>query len=341
MLLGHGDDGHLYQSAAVANFSSNVYYPGFSEDLGVFLSAQMLKVKNYPEPNSESLRKALAKFHVLEDSQLLVTNGATDAFYLVAHAFKKSTATIVIPSFAEYEDACRLYGMEISFLAWDGLKGDTRFGTSLVFICNPNNPNGAIVSKEVIRCLLNTHQDTVFVLDEAYIDFTFSVASSVDLLKEFPNLLIVKSLTKTFAIPGLRLGYLLGSKDMITRISRYKIPWSVNTLAVEAGKYIVENHEALALPLKEMLAETKTLRVSVNSIRGIQALESHTTFFLCHTAHDDAASLKDFLMKHFRLLIRDASNFRGLSKNHFRIASQSAEENKLLIKALATWSARF
>lgn len=335
MILGHGDDRYLFPRDIVADFSSNVYYKGLSIGLVQHLSTQLFRLKNYPEANAQSLQEALAQWHGMVPGQVLATNGATEAFYLVAHAWRGQTATVVIPAFAEYEDACRINDLQVSYLEWPALQEHTIFTTELVFLGNPNNPTGALLSINFLRTLLDNNKQVTFVVDEAYVDFTRDRGSMVGSLEDRPNLVIIKSLTKTYAIPGLRLGYILSSKEIIGRITASKMPWSVNTLAIEAGLYIAANKSALTWQVEDLLRDTEVLMAALRI--HVHVLPTQTNFFLCELVRGTAAELKTYLVEEHGVLIRDAGNFRSLSPKHFRVATQTPEKNALLIKGLNAW----
>ncbi|MBA0883437.1 pyridoxal phosphate-dependent aminotransferase [Flavobacterium undicola] len=338
MILGHGDDGYLHHETIKANFSSNVFYEGLPKGLKEFLSLHWEKLTRYPEANAESLQEAVAHWHQLESQQILITNGATEAFYLIAHYLQKKSATIIIPSFAEYEDACRVHNVPTEFMEWSAVNETSRFNTKAVFFGNPNNPTGLIFPKKMLHSLLENNPNTLFVIDEAYVDFTSNVITMVNEINNFTNLLLVKSLTKTYSIPGLRLGYIISQKQNIQAIQLAKMPWSVNTMAIEAGKFIVENAADITLPLKRLLADTTELMSSLQQIENIEVYPTTTNFFLCQTKVKTAAELKKQLLNEHQLLIRDASNFKGLSPYHFRIATQTPEQNQLLIDAISQWT---
>ncbi|MCF6405198.1 aminotransferase class I/II-fold pyridoxal phosphate-dependent enzyme [Chitinophaga filiformis] len=341
MIHGHGDDRYLFNYNIVADFSSNVYYGGWATGLQQHLTTCLQKVRNYPEANAQRLQAALAEWHSLTPGQILVTNGATEAFYLVAHAFRGKSATIVIPAFAEYEDACRANDLGINYLHWDDLQPDTVFDTDIVFFGNPNNPTGAVLHPATIKQLLEHHSKTMFVIDEAYVDFTVDIISMIPTLDQYPNLIIIKSLTKTYSIPGLRLGYILSSEAVINNILPYKMPWSVNALAIEAGLFIAGHRQEIILPTADLTWEAFHLIGALRAIGNISIRHTHTNFFLCETDKGTAAALKQFLLQTAGLLIRDASNFRSLTPQHFRIAAQRREQNVLLVKGIRAWMESF
>ena len=328
MLNGHGDDRYQFDKKIIADFSSNVYYEGLSAGLKQQLTRSLDKLNNYPEVNAKSLQQALAAWHALTPAQVLVTNGATEAFYLVAHAYRNKSATILIPAFAEYEDACKANDISVQYIT----EIQDFYSTDLVFFGNPNNPTGTVLPTALLSNILKTNPDTVFVIDEAYVDFTTEKISMVAHISDYSNLIIIKSLTKTYSIPGLRLGYLLTHTANINHILQYKMPWSVNALAIEAGLYISQHKTSL--PLDTLLHDTKELMQSLSQY--VTVFDSHTNFFLCHTDKGDAADLKLFLINE-GVLIRDAANFKSLNAGHFRIATQTRDKNALLVKLIKEW----
>lgn len=337
MIYGHGDDGYRYNIPFKANFSSNIWHEGTSKKILSHLEQQLPLISNYPTPNADVLTQKVAEFHRLNSSQVLITNGATEAFYNITSVFWGKKAAIGIPTFSEYEDACNKSVLKIRYYDRSEVV-NISFTEDLVFLCNPNNPNGLSNSVSEIEKLVKGFPNTMFVVDEAYIDFTFKIESCVSLLERYTNLIIVKSLTKLFSIPGLRLGYILCSPQIGKKLQQSKMPWSVNTLAIEAGKFIFENYKDLLPDMTILLGYCKKLQQQVNAIKGLTVIPSQTNYFLVQLEKPDASSLKDYLAHTHHLLIRDASNFRGLDQHYIRIASQSPEKNELLVNALQQWS---
>lgn len=338
MLHGHGDDAYLYTQPIKANFSTNIWYGGRSEGLKTFIQANWDKIHAYPEPAAESLCDLIAQDLAIGTDQVLACNGATEAFYLIAQAFHSKTSTIMIPTFAEYEDACNVNRHQLKFHNWADLKGTTLFSEGLVWLCNPNNPDGRVVEKAFLKSLLINNPKSTFVVDEAYIDFTDAISSAIDLIDKHPNLILVKSLTKNFSIPGLRLGYLIANRAMVQNIRFFKPPWTVNSIAIEAGKYILQRKESFLPPVKQYKSDQKEFSEKLAQIPGLKIWSSKTSYFLIELEKSNASELKKLLISEFGLLIRDASNFRGLSNQFIRVATLSEDKNQLLIDALTQWS---
>ena len=338
MIHGHGDDIGQYGETIRANFSSNVWHGGLNPGLAAHLQDKMDGITHYPDPAAETLQQAAAANYGLHPNQVLVTNGATEAIYLIAQAFRDRSATILLPTFSEYEDACRIHGLDITWLSWEELTPATRFHTDLVFICNPNNPTGLTLSTGTSEHLLRNNPDSLFIIDESYIEFTNATSSLLPELPTAPNLLVLRSLTKSCRIPGLRIGFAISSPDRIQSLHRHKMPWSVNSLAIEAGLYIFDQRQEFTLPLAQLLAATAGWREQLQQATAWRIYDTHTHYFLVEIVAPatvpSAAALKQWLVREHGLLIRDASNFRGLTPYHFRVACQSPEHNQLLTDAL-------
>lgn len=337
MMYGHGDDAYRYKTKFKANFSSNVWYERTSDTLITHLKEQLPKIANYPTPNADELAKKIATHHNLDQDTVLVTNGATEAFYLIATLFYNKSVAIGIPTFAEYEDACVRNQMKIHHYDRNRVMQNL-FTEDLAFICNPNNPDGYCNSVSEIEELISNFPNTKFVIDEAYIDFTFAIDSCIPLLEKFSNLIIVKSLTKLFSIPGLRLGYIITNPETKNSLQQSKMPWSVNAMAIEAGKYIFDNYHSIHPDIAQLLSYSKNLQQEIEALEDYQVIPSDTNYFLVKLTTPDASKLKNYLANTHQLLIRNASNFRGLNEYYIRIASQNPEKNQLLVNALHAWS---
>ena len=335
MLHGHGDNAYLYQNKITANFSSNVYFKGPSVELIGHLKSKLDKIGNYPEVASESLSAQIAQLHGLTTENIVVTNGATEAFYLLALLFRKAYSEIFIPSFAEYEDACNLHNHTITLINNEQLTSNYRSNAKIIWICNPNNPDGKIMKKDDLEKFINLNSNCQIIVDEAYINFTLENVSLIDKIEKLKNLIIVRSLTKKYAIPGLRLGYIAAAKEIIQKLMQLKEPWSVNSLAIEAGKFLLDKSEH-SFDVKELIKLSQGFQKELSKIGGIEVIPSKTSYFLVKL-NKSATETTDYLAKKHGLLVRNASNFRGLDDTYIRICAQPEEQNIQLIKALELW----
>ncbi|PWD98418.1 aminotransferase class I/II-fold pyridoxal phosphate-dependent enzyme [Marinilabilia rubra] len=336
MIKGHGDDIYDFPDIRI-NFSSNVIPSGLNSALKEYLCLQMKCIERYPEPLGESLASRIEDVKQLPVGSAMVTNGAVEAFYLIAELFQGRKSLIFYPSFSEYEDACRKSNHKIESLHHTKFEETDYSETDLVWICNPNNPDGRIYDKEKLLIQIVANPSVIFVVDEAYSDFLNTDISLETCLTGYKNLIIVKSLTKNFAIPGLRLGYLLANPFIIDRLQKQVMPWRINALALEAGRFCFSNLNLDKTEISKHIKESLRLQNEIKGIDGFNVVASLTTFFLVETPVL-AADLKEQLAHDCGILIRDASNFKGLSDSCFRISVQSHEENNQLIEVLKEWS---
>lgn len=339
MLFGHGDD--FTNLELEGNFSSNVWYGADTGGLREYLYGKFHSLGRYPEPDSASLREVLARQLGVSAGNILVTNGSITALYMVAQAWAGRNSAILIPSFAEYEDACVLHRHRITFIRNDaGLAGLRLEGQDLCWICNPNNPDGRWWGRDVMLAFLRLNRNTCVVVDQAYDGFVEDEGLSPADTESFPNLLLVRSISKVCRIPGMRIGYIVGDQGLISVVRRYLVPWSVSALAIEAGKYVVQHRELSVLPLGRWKKDAEDLKAALSRFPGLEVLPSETPFFLVRLTQGRAAGLKRYLLEEHRLLIRDASNFRGLGEEYFRLCAQSPEANGKLLEALRLYFSR-
>lgn len=314
MIDGHGDDLYKY-SAIRLNFSSNI--PSYADlsALEEHLSRRLSVIRSYPEPAPRSLEAKIAHFIGKNPDEVLVTNGATEAIYLIAQTFQnEGTYAVLRPTFSEYDSACQMFGLSEAEDA------------ALYWICNPNNPTGEVFGETQIRALARHHR--LLVVDQSYEDYTSAVLPHVD---DLPNVVVLHSMTKKCCIPGLRLGYLTAPRPIVEKLRLHCRPWSVNALAIEAGMWL------LSQPLPDnraLLREAQRLHAMLNALPGLHVRETQTNFMLCTIDASDAACLKEYLAFRHGLLIRDAANFRGLTPHHFRVAAQRPADNNELVEAI-------
>lgn len=335
MLHGHGDNGYQYSSEIVADFSSNVYFKGPSKGLIDYLSKSIHEIGNYPEVAGESISSLIAEKDNLNSSNILITNGATEAFYLLALLKSNCSSSIFVPCFSEYADACRIHNHKIYYLTQSILKKGVSIETELVWLCNPNNPDGKIIEPELIILLCKENPDTIFIIDEAYSDFVSQEISVLKYINELKNLIVVKSLTKKYAIPGLRIGYIAANELIISKLLAIKMPWSINKMALCAVKYILKNTKT-NFDLLELLLLSRDLQNKLSKIEGINVFKSNTSFFLIKTKFTSKV-LFDYLLENHGILVRNASNFQGLDNHYLRISAQDKKKNRLLIQVLKQW----
>ncbi len=334
MIEGHGDDLYKYGKKIVSNFSSNVYNRIDHSGLYQRLNERLSTICSYPEPMPYSLESEIARRYSLTPRQVCVTNGATEAIYLIAQVFQGRISAVLGPTFSEYADACRVHRHKVKpFYSLDALPEDAE----LVWICNPNNPTGEVRNKEDLKALVDSHPDKLFIFDQSYEYFTLKSLLGIKEAASFPNVILLHSMTKQYAIPGLRVGYFTASEGLIDDVRCRRMPWSVNSLAIEAAKYLLEEGDGISADIPQLLAERERLTNLLLATGMLEIWPTDTHYMLIKLRMGKAAALKDFLAVNHGILIRDASNFEGLDERFFRIATQTPEENDKLVKAISEW----
>ena len=334
MIEGHGDDLYKYGKKIVSNFSSNVYNRIDHSGLYQRLNERLSTICSYPEPMPYSLESEIARRYSLTPRQVCVTNGATEAIYLIAQVFQERISAVLGPTFSEYADACRVHRHKVKpFYSLDALPEDAE----LVWICNPNNPTGEVRNKEDLKALVDSHPDKLFIFDQSYEYFTLKSLLGIKEAASFPNVILLHSMTKQYAIPGLRVGYFTASEGLTDDVRCRRMPWSVNSLAIEAAKYLLEEGDGISADIPQLLAERERLTNLLLATGMLEIWPTDTHYMLIKLRMGKAAALKDFLAVNHGILIRDASNFEGLDERFFRIATQTPEENDKLVKAISEW----
>ncbi len=331
MIHGHGDDIYNKNTAIRYNFSSNVLAQNDNCWLQEFLQKNMAIFHSYPEPNATSFVELLAEKNAVPPTAICATHGATDAIYLIAQAFARSKTAILVPTFSEYEDACKIHQHQLSFCA--DLEQLQTADFDMIWLCNPNNPTGQTWDKRALLQMIDNAPQTVFVIDQTYRYFTSKETISYAEAVARENVILVDSFTKRFALPDLRLGYFVASARLVEKVQFFKQPWAVSQLAIEVGKHLLQTR-SFELDLESLLNESKRLKVDLQQHKKLKIYPSDTHFFLCELEQGKAIDLKYYLLENHQILIRDASNFRGLNNAFFRIASQGEVANKALGKAV-------
>ena len=209
----------------------------------------------------------------------------------------------------------------------------------LYWLCNPNNPNnptGNVVNKLLITHIIRQHPRYLYVVDQSYADYTLKPMIQPKDLTDCYNVMLIHSLSKKYCVPGLRLGYIFASPIIIDRLRQIRQPWTVNAMAIEAGKYLIKNNPQMIPDLEEYLKEASRLHEKLSAIRGLMVMDTSTHFMLVNIDYGKAntQNLKRWLIENHGILIRDASNFRSLDNHCFRVTARTPEEDDLLVEAI-------
>lgn len=314
------------------DFSHNIYQGAELRGLREHLSGHFDVVRQYPEAVPEELEGLIAEKLGIPSNMVMVTNGTEEAIYLIAQLYHGWASVIPQPTNPEFANACRLYGHLISYERTDELEllpQDRIYWMSI-----PDNPTGNVLLKPLVTRIVRQTPRFLHVIDLSFADYTLQPTIKPKEMMDCYNVMLLFSLSAKYAIPGLRLGYLTASPIIIDRLRQIRQPWTVGSLAIEAGKYLV-THDPQHLPdMRGYLAEAQRLHDRLSEMEGLLVMDTATNYMLVNVDWADTPTLKNWLLEKHGILIHDASNYHGLDNHCFRVASQTPEENDRLIEAL-------
>lgn len=350
----HGGNIHQYlrQLGAVdtklIDFSANINPLGLSKQVIKSIEEALPQIVHYPDPEGVALKAAIAEHYQVTVEGITLGNGAVELLYLLCHVLKPKRALILAPSFSEYERAAHSVNAAIEY---HYLTSQYQFEIDLdalipklaeqdiLFIGNPNNPTGTVLTNtELEKLLQSAEKEQCFVvIDESFIDFIENSAQYTcrALTKKYSHLVILHSLTKFYAIPGLRLGFALASEAVTTKLHLSKDPWNVNILAQKAGVAALADLDYQRSTRDYVKEEKMDFYRQLQGIAGLNVYPPTVNFVLVDLAGTlwDAAQLKGALLEK-DILIRDCSNYPGLSAAFVRFAVKTHAENQILIEQI-------
>lgn len=335
----HGGD--IYRNQIRLDFSVNTNPLGMPDSVREALHQAVEEAEHYPDIHAQELTKAVAERLRISEKRLVFGNGASELFHAVLNAVKPSKILIPVPSFLGYEEAAKAMDCEVIFYE---MKKEEKFclterildaldeSISLVFLANPNNPVGNLVEPELIFKIAEKCRqcDITLVLDECFMELTGKemTHSFFNQLDEFPNVVVVRAFTKLYAIPGVRLGYLICEQTLAEKI-RLQLPeWNLSVFAQRAGVAAIKEQEYVARAVVCIQTQRLFLREELKAA-GCNVFDSDADYLLFYS---EKKLYELFLQR--GILIRDCSNFRGLQRGYYRIAVKSEEQNRIFADVL-------
>ena len=335
----HGGD--RYRNRIRLDFSVNVNPLGMPEAVRDSLHRAVELCGGYPDIEAQELKKTVSGMLSVPEESVLFGNGASELFMAVVHGIRPGKILIPVPSFYGYEYAARAAGAEVvyyplkpeaGYLPGEDLMDALSEDVDLLFLANPNNPTGRLVGKEYLGRLFSAcrRKQITVALDECFIEFCGREHSMLSELPNLDTLLIVRAFTKIFAIPGVRLGYLLSENAaLLDRIKRQLPEWNLSVFAQAAGIACAGQSAFLEETADYVRRERRFLAERLEGL-GLRTVPGEAGFILVHSGKD----LYHGLLRQ-GILIRSCDNFRGLSEGFYRIAVKSRRENEMLLEALA------
>ncbi len=353
MLSGHG--GNIYEMARrldcapseLSDMSNNINPLGPPPGMMNFLKNNIEATTRLPEVDNQEIIKNFAERFAIDPDCVLAGNGTTQFIYMIPRVLEAKRALVLGPTYADYADACSMHNLSPTIFMTeesDNFQPDiskltkTINGKNTVFICNPNNPTGALIPSDELLWLCRSHPDIAFIVDESYLPFVNRSEKESMLNSGLANVIVLISISKICKIPGLRIGFVAACAQTIKKFRRYLLPWTVNSLAQAAVRYLASEEVNVAMFIKKTKlffeSQRKAFYEKLEHIPEIKLLPSTTPFVLIKLPDFLSAGSVCAQLAQNKILVRDCSNFHGLSNQFIRISLKTRQENQMLAKKL-------
>lgn len=327
----------------IIDFSANINPLGISEKVKKRIIDNINVIEKYPDINYFELKNAISRFEKIRSEHIFLGNGAAEVLFNIIRAVNPKKTLIMAPTFSEYEEAVECIGKEVELYY---LKEENEFkiqndimkrlnrSIELIIICNPNNPTGVLTKSDFLIELVKTaKKNNIKVLvDESFLDFIKEEYSVIKYTDIYDNLIIMKSLTKFFALPGLRIGYgICSNTELNKKIALNTSAWNINAVAEEAAKCALEDKAYIAETTLYIDNEREYLYNELLKFNSIKVFKPCANFIF-FKLKDKIDLFSEFLQ--YNILIRSCSNYNGIDDAYYRIAIRAHEDNVKLIKEL-------
>ena len=348
----------------VVDFSANINPLGPSQRGLDALNAQLRYISHYPDATNDDVLNAIADTYEMDKHQIIVGNGAAELLYAICRLPGYTGAFVPAPGFSEYKEALEASNVpvrdifyrprkddngkpyfEVPYLALETfaaeLKGQD--GRIIVFLGNPNNPDGTLLDKDHIRTVASMLKDanSLLVIDESFIDFVGNDPlqdnehSMRSLVNEFDNIIVVHSFTKFYAVPGLRIGAAFANETLITQLQQYIPSWSVNTLAQAYTKAALNDVDYIKRTKQELNEERAFMYNALDDIEGITVYPPSANFILFQVNQEGiTANYINEELKKYNMIVRNCDSYVGLTNHWVRIAIKDHDTNIKLVDKL-------
>ncbi|MGN7476265.1 pyridoxal phosphate-dependent aminotransferase [Solibacillus silvestris] len=287
------------------------------------------KITSYPNEQAEPFRSQISNIHQVAAQHIVVTNGAAEGLMALAQLFREQHVALLQPSFSEYSRTLKQQNCTIHTILAEDIS-EYRFNDESLekqilnadacYICNPNNPTGVLLKKQWIEQLLAKHCHCYFVVDEAFMDWTDESESIVPLIHAYPNLFVLRSMTKMYALAGVRLGYIIGQQA--DKLHNFLPHWNVSAIAVELGCLCIKEKDYVA-ESREINSRLRTKMMAELRLIGFEVSNSKSNFILFRLPNKfDPDEFFAYLLK-CGIVLRHTKNYSGLDGKWFRIAVKS------------------
>lgn len=334
--------------SAILDFSASINPLGPPASAIAAIQSNLESLTSYPDPSYSYLRSAISQFHQISPDWILPGNGSAELLTWACRELADlNTTYLLTPAFGDYQRALKAFNATVIEIPLNNL-GFAILDCPLpiyssthpppppphgLLLNNPHNPTGQLFSKDSLRPYLE--QLALVVVDEAFMDFLHpdDQQSTIAWVSEYPNLVILRSLTKFYSLPGLRLGYAIAHPDRLQRWQQWRDPWSVNALAAAVGEVVLQDSKFQQRTWNWLTEARSQLLAGLKSLPGLQPFPGTANFLLVRSRHS-VVELQTQLLKHHHILIRDCLSFPELGDSYFRVAVRTPEENDRLLAGL-------
>jgi threonine-phosphate decarboxylase len=342
----HGGIYSVDPSLVKIDFSSNVNPLGISKNVLSSIKRDLGSLSSsYPDPECNGLKKSLSDYLKIHCECINIGNGATEIIHNFARLFARKKVVIPSPSFCEYELASRRMGASIFLVPLQNLNLDAdqivekAKGSDAIFLCNPNNPTGLLYRKSLKKIIERVDNSTKILVDECFIELVNASDrhTMIGNIGEFDNLIVLRSLTKSFGLAGLRLGYSVSNSKLADKLAAARISWNVNGIAQRAGIVALMDLEHLAKARAIVKEEREFMYINIRKkTQCFLPSKSDANYFLIRLTNSKYSSteIRDSLLAQSGVLVRDCSTFSRMGSNYIRVAIKNHGENLTLLNAL-------
>nr|WP_312291148.1 threonine-phosphate decarboxylase CobD [Clostridium chromiireducens] len=346
--FGHGGNAKVIsrenklQYEKIIDFSANINPLGAPISVKKAIIDGLDEIEKYPDITYFELKNSIGEYENINIDNIILGNGAAEVLFNIVKGINPKKSLILAPTFSEYEEAVRAVNGDIIYYE---LKEENNFciqedilehiddKIDLMFICNPNNPTGVITSKDLLEKILIKAQENnvILLIDESFLDFMEEDLSMISYINKYENLVIIKSLTKFFALPGIRIGYAICNSLLKEKVEMISPAWNINILAEIATKVAVKDDNYITESIKFIKNEKEYLFNELRQIKELKVFKPSVNFILLKNLRN--MDLKNELLKN-NILIRSCHNYKGLNNNFYRVAVRNHAENIMRIQNL-------
>ncbi len=343
----HGGIYSVNPALVQLDFSSNINPLGISKNLLNDVCRELGSLcTTYPDPSCKELKNSILEYLGLEldPTWLLIGNGATELIHIFTRTFVRKKVVISAPTFCEYELSARRSGATIKFIPLKNWEPDaekilkeSNEGCDAVFLCNPNNPTGILSTISARKIIENIDPNTQIFIDECFIELVEGSGkenSMIEMVSDYKNLVILRSMTKSFSLAGIRLGYCVCNPNLINLMLDNSISWSVNGVAQKLGMLVLKDTSYLEKSKRLIRRERNFMINELKKMTKFSPMPSDVNFFLIDVSDQSSIEVRNYLLNNSGILVRDCRTFTGMGLKHIRVAVKKHIENAILMDAL-------